>query len=182
MNKGFAVFGAVTLAALASLSVSQGRTLTVSSFGLNQALIDKNVTRPFEAKCGCKIVYETGNNADRLAKLVARKDNPNVDVTLLGDASAKLAANQGLLEALDLKKLKNHARLYDFAKNPLGGQHHVCFEVPDIHAAKAEFEAMGKRVLGEPRIGAHGTMIFFVHPKDMGGMLTEIMETPAQAH
>jgi methylmalonyl-CoA/ethylmalonyl-CoA epimerase len=64
------------------------------------------------------------------------------------------------------------------AKNPLGGQHHVCFEVPDIHAAKAEFEAMGKKVLGEPRIGAHGTPIFFVHPKDMGGMLTEIMETP----
>jgi methylmalonyl-CoA/ethylmalonyl-CoA epimerase len=64
------------------------------------------------------------------------------------------------------------------AKNPLGGQHHVCFEVPDIHTAKAEFEAMGKKVLGEPRIGAHGTLIFFVHPKDMGGMLTEIMETP----
>ncbi len=68
------------------------------------------------------------------------------------------------------------------AKNPLGGQHHVCFEVPDIHAAKAEFEAMGTRVLGEPRIGAHGTLIFFVHPRDMGGMLTEIMETPKQAH
>ncbi|PLK26114.1 methylmalonyl-CoA epimerase [Novosphingobium sp. TH158] len=67
-------------------------------------------------------------------------------------------------------------------KNPLGGQHHLCFEVPDIHAAKAEFEAMGKRVLGEPRIGAHGTLIFFVHPKDMGGVLTEIMETPKDGH
>jgi methylmalonyl-CoA/ethylmalonyl-CoA epimerase len=64
-------------------------------------------------------------------------------------------------------------------KNPLGGQHHVCFEVPDIHSAKAEFEAKGARVLGEPRIGAHGTLVFFVHPKDMGGVLTEIMETPA---
>ena len=64
------------------------------------------------------------------------------------------------------------------AKNPLGGQHHVCFEVPDIHAAKAEFEAMGKKVLGEPRIGAHGTPIFFVHPRDMDGMLVEIMESP----
>ena len=42
------------------------------------------------------------------------------------------------------------------AKNPAGGQHHMCYEVPDIHAAKAEFEALGKRVLGEPRIGAHG--------------------------
>ena len=39
-----------------------------------------------------------------------------------------------------------------------------------------------KRVLGEPRIGAHGTLIFFVHPKDMGGQLTEIMETPKKAH
>jgi methylmalonyl-CoA/ethylmalonyl-CoA epimerase len=64
------------------------------------------------------------------------------------------------------------------AKNPFGGQHHVCFEVPDIHAAKAEFEAKGARVLGEPRMGAHGTLVFFVHPKDMGGVLTEIMETP----
>lgn len=63
-------------------------------------------------------------------------------------------------------------------KNPAGGQHHMCYEVPDIHAAKAAFEGMGKRVLGEPRIGAHGTLIFFLHPKDMGGVLTEIMETP----
>ncbi len=68
------------------------------------------------------------------------------------------------------------------ARNPAGGQHHVCFEVPDIAAACAEFEAMGKRVLGETRIGAHGTPIFFLHPKDMGGILTEIMETPKEAH
>jgi len=67
-------------------------------------------------------------------------------------------------------------------KNPLGGQHHVCFEVPDIHEAKAWFEGKGVRVLGEPRIGAHGTLIFFLHPKDMGGVLTEIMESPKQAH
>jgi len=67
-------------------------------------------------------------------------------------------------------------------KNPLGGQHHVCFEVPDIQEAKTWFEGRGVRVLGEPRIGAHGTPIFFLHPKDMGGVLTEIMESPRQAH
>ena len=67
-------------------------------------------------------------------------------------------------------------------KNPEGGQHHVCFEVPDIHEAKAWFEGKGVRVLGEPRIGAHGTPIIFLHPKDMGGVLTEIMESPRQAH
>lgn len=65
-------------------------------------------------------------------------------------------------------------------KNPQGGQHHICFEVPDIHAAKAELEGKGARVLGEPRIGAHGTLVFFVHPKDMGGTLVEIMETPKE--
>src|SRR4028119_1509494 len=54
-------------------------------------------------------------------------------------------------------------------KNPLGGQHHVCFEVPDIYAAKAEFEAKGARVLGEPRIGAHGTLASSVPPTDPRG-------------
>ena len=63
-------------------------------------------------------------------------------------------------------------------KNPAGGQHHVCFEAPDIEEARAWFEGKGCRLLGPPRIGAHGTPIFFIHPKDMGGMLTEIMETP----
>jgi methylmalonyl-CoA/ethylmalonyl-CoA epimerase len=67
-------------------------------------------------------------------------------------------------------------------KNPAGGQHHVCFEVPDIHEAKAEMEAKGAKVLGEPRIGAHGTPVIFVHPKDMGGVLVELMETPKSAH
>ncbi|WP_336981091.1 methylmalonyl-CoA epimerase [Altererythrobacter fulvus] len=64
-------------------------------------------------------------------------------------------------------------------RNPEGGQHHLAFEVPDIATARAAFEAQGKRILGPTRIGAHGTPVFFLHPKDMGGVLTEIMETPA---
>lgn len=68
------------------------------------------------------------------------------------------------------------------AKNPQGGQHHLCYEVPDIRVAKAWFESRGKRVLGEPRVGAHGTLVFFVHPKDMEGVLTEIMESPGASH
>lgn len=67
------------------------------------------------------------------------------------------------------------------AKYPQGGQHHLCYEVPDIVAARAWFEGKGKRILGETRIGAHGMPVFFVHPKDMGGVLTEIMEAPAGA-
>ena len=61
--------------------------------------------------------------------------------------------------------------------NPAGGQHHVCYEVEDIHVARDEMLARGVRVLGEPRIGAHGTLIIFLHPKDMGGVLIELMET-----
>ena len=68
------------------------------------------------------------------------------------------------------------------AKNPAGGQHHLCYEVEDIEAARAWFEGLGKRILGPTRIGAHGTPIFFLHPKDMMGQLTEIMETPKEAH
>ena len=64
------------------------------------------------------------------------------------------------------------------AKNPAGGQHHLCFEVPDIHAAIVDLTAKGARVLGSPRVGAHGTLIVFVHPRDMGGVLIELMETP----
>ena len=67
-------------------------------------------------------------------------------------------------------------------KNPAGGQHHLCFEVPDIHAAAAEMTAKGAKVLGEPRIGAHGTPVIFLHPKDTGGVLVELMESPKDAH
>ncbi|MBV7256281.1 methylmalonyl-CoA epimerase [Pacificimonas sp. WHA3] len=69
-------------------------------------------------------------------------------------------------------------------KNPAGGQHHVCFEVDDIIAARDEMRAKGATILGtgEPRIGAHGTPIIFVHPRDMGGVLIELMETPEDMH
>lgn len=63
-------------------------------------------------------------------------------------------------------------------KNPKGGQHHVCFEVADIYAARDEMVVRGAKVLNEPRIGAHGTPIIFVHPKDSNGVLIELMETP----
>lgn len=67
-------------------------------------------------------------------------------------------------------------------RNPNGGQHHVCFEVPDIYAARDDMIARGATVLNEPRIGAHGTLIIFVHPKNSNGVLIELMETPKGAH
>ena len=61
-------------------------------------------------------------------------------------------------------------------KNPAGGIHHVCYEVEDIIAARDQMKAAGARVLGtgEPRIGAHGKPVIFLHPKDFLGTLVEL--------
>ena len=60
--------------------------------------------------------------------------------------------------------------------NPSGGIHHICYEVEDIHAAARSLIEKGARVLGdgEPRIGAHGKPVLFLHPKDFCGTLTEL--------
>ena len=61
-------------------------------------------------------------------------------------------------------------------RNPDGGIHHVCYEVADIRAARDRLRAQGARVLGdgEPRIGAHGKPVLFLHPKDFCGTLVEL--------
>ena len=61
-------------------------------------------------------------------------------------------------------------------KNADGGIHHVCYEVDDIIAAREQLKAAGARVLGdgEPKIGAHGKPVLFLHPKDFCGTLVEI--------
>jgi methylmalonyl-CoA/ethylmalonyl-CoA epimerase len=78
-----------------------------------------------------------------------------------------------------LEPLGENSPIRNFlAKHPAGGQHHVCFEVGDIYAARDEMVRRGATVLNEPRIGAHGTPVIFVHPKDSNGVLVELMETP----
>jgi len=61
-------------------------------------------------------------------------------------------------------------------RNPQGGLHHLCYEVSDIKAARDRLRERGARVLGdgEPRIGAHGKPVLFLHPKDFCGTLIEI--------
>lgn len=61
-------------------------------------------------------------------------------------------------------------------KNPSGGIHHICYEVEDILAARDKLIASGARVLGngEPKIGAHGKPVLFLHPKDFTGTLVEL--------
>jgi methylmalonyl-CoA/ethylmalonyl-CoA epimerase len=64
------------------------------------------------------------------------------------------------------------------ARNPAGGMHHICFEVEDISAARARILSEGGRILGdgEPKPGAHGNPVLFLHPKDFSGALIELEE------
>lgn len=64
------------------------------------------------------------------------------------------------------------------ARSPAGGIHHLCYEVADIRLARDRLTAAGARVLGdgEPRTGAHGLPVLFLHPKDFAGTLVELEE------
>ena len=70
-------------------------------------------------------------------------------------------------------------------KNPDGGIHHICYEVEDIIAARDQLKATGARVLGDgnPKIGAHGNPVLFLHPKDFYGTLVELEQAnPSHSH
>ena len=73
--------------------------------------------------------------------------------------------------------LGDHSPIAKFLeRNPDGGMHHLCYEVPDIRAARDALKAAGARILGdgEPKIGAHGKPVLFLHPKDFAGTLVEL--------
>ncbi|APG93390.1 methylmalonyl-CoA epimerase [Sinorhizobium americanum] len=78
-----------------------------------------------------------------------------------------------------LEPLGDNSPIASFvAKNPDGGMHHIYYEVTDILAARDRLKAAGARVLGsgEPKVGAHGKSVLFLHPKDFFGTLIELAE------
>jgi putative spermidine/putrescine transport system substrate-binding protein len=96
------------------------RTLTISVYAFAQDDYKTLVYDPFEAKCGCKLVVETGNSVERLAKMEANKANPVIDMAVVSMADALQAARAGLIDKIDTSKLSNFDKLYDIAKNPNG--------------------------------------------------------------
>lgn len=76
-----------------------------------------------------------------------------------------------------LEPLGENSPIANFLKrNPNGGMHHVCYEVEDIYKARDQMRALGATITGtgEPRIGAHGKPVVFLHPKDFVGTLVEL--------
>src|SRR5271155_2480773 len=96
----------------------KNRTLTISLYGFAQDAYKKLVYDPFEAQCGCKLVVETGNSVERLAKMEANKANPVIDMAVVSMADALQAARKGLIDKIDTSKLANFGKLYDIAKDP----------------------------------------------------------------
>ncbi len=115
------VLAAGAVALFAAGPATAQTTLTVSGFGIAQDQFRRILYAPFEAQCGCRIAVEAGNSAERLAKMEARKANPEIDIAVLSDADAMIARTKDLIEPVDVAKLSNHAKLYDIAKDPIGG-------------------------------------------------------------
>ena len=104
------------------------------------------------------------------AKVSAPQPEPNhgVTVVFIELPSTKIELLQPLGADSPIAKF--------LEKNPDGGMHHVCYEVDDILVARDHLKAKGARVLGDgnPKIGAHGKPVLFLHPKDFNGTLVEI--------
>ncbi|MBX5183473.1 polyamine ABC transporter substrate-binding protein [Rhizobium sp. NZLR5] len=116
-----ALIASAALAALSPLGAAAAdRTLTISVYAFAQDDFKTLVYDPFEAKCGCKLVVETGNSVERLAKLEANKANPVIDLAAVSMADALAASRAGLIDKIDTAKLPNFAKLYDVAKDPNG--------------------------------------------------------------
>jgi len=99
---------------------AQEKTLTISVYALSQDEFKEIVYDPFEAKCGCKLVVETGNSVERIAKMEANKANPVIDMAVVSMADALSATRKGLVEKIDTAKISNYGKLYDIAKDPNG--------------------------------------------------------------
>lgn len=108
------------IAASALPATVQAKTLTISWWGYNGDKLNANIIEPFKKICGCDVVFETGNNADRLNKLKLR-DGKGVDVIYLTDSFSQVGIAQGLFQKIDSAKLPNLAELHDIAKDPQGG-------------------------------------------------------------
>ncbi len=104
---------------LSAGAASAQTTFTISWWGYNGEKLDANIIQPFKEKCGCEIVFETGNNADRLNKLKAR-GGKGVDVIFLTDSYSQIGIEEGVFQKVDRSKIPNVEKLYDIAQAPQG--------------------------------------------------------------
>ena len=113
---------AVALGALAmgsQAAIAQDKTFTISWWGYNGEKLNANIIEPFKKMCECEVVFESGNNADRLNKLKIR-GGKGVDVIFLTDSYSQIGIEEGLFQEIDRAKIPNVEELYDLAQAPQG--------------------------------------------------------------
>ena len=104
--------------AKADLPSFEGQELRISTFSFNAELVQKNIYDPFMEATGCKLVIETGKNAERVTKI---KESPeNYDIVVIGDAFIADLIDADLIETVDAANLSNLDAVYDNAKAPFG--------------------------------------------------------------
>jgi putative spermidine/putrescine transport system substrate-binding protein len=119
---------AAAIASLAAVSAplltatparAQTPTLTISWWGFNGDKLNQFVIEPFKAQCGCNVVFETGNNADRLNKIKIR-GGAGVDVAYFTDSFSQIGVKEGLFQPVDRAKAPNIATAHELARAPQG--------------------------------------------------------------
>ena len=104
-------------------------TLVVSTFGFNLDIIEETIKKPFEEMYGVEIIYDTGNNSDRLAQLEELGEDSTVDVIHLAGIFPHQAKALGLLQEIDPEMLENYDELYEWAQDPLGDNMGVAYAI-----------------------------------------------------
>lgn len=103
-----------------TVASAQANTLTISWWGFNGEKLDQFIVQPFQEHCGCELVFETGNNADRLNRVKIR-GGAGVDVIYLTDSFSQIGVEEGLFQKIDRSKVPNIDGLYELAQDPQGG-------------------------------------------------------------
>ena len=110
---------AVCAAAIMAAAPAQAKTLTISWWGFNGDKLNEYIVQPFQEKCGCELIFETGNNADRLNKIKIR-GGAGVDVAYFTDSFSQIGIEDGLFQPIDRSKVPNLSGLYELAQAPQG--------------------------------------------------------------
>ena len=119
-GKSFALVLSTAALLSASPALAQSGTLTISWWGFNGEKLEEIVLAPFREQCDCEIIFETGNNADRLNKIQIRNGG-GIDVAYFSDSFSQIAIEAGLFQEIDRSRIPNVEGLYDLAQDPQGG-------------------------------------------------------------
>ena len=156
-------------------------TLTISVYSFAQDAYKKALYDPFEELCGCKLVIETGNSVERMAKIEANAADPVIDMAVISSHDALSLAQKGLLQPIDTSKISSFDRLYPAAKDPIGGNMAVGYTFyassivyrKDLVSIKSWSDLLGKDLAGKvslPNItGTQGPLTLMMLDKAAGG-------------